>query len=273
MKLKIGDFARIGQVSVQTLRYYDDLGLLHPADVDSLTGYRYYDIDQLPHLHRILALKDLGFSLEQINRLMQDHLSPAELRGMLTLKQSELRNQVQEQLDRLERLEARLRLIEQENHPLSYEVLLKSVTPLTVASVRRIIPSYWDEAPLWIDLFNQLQQENLSPCGACISVYHACEPEIDAEVCAPIHVQSGEETNLHIHTLPAAETMAYTIHCGPFSGLAGAYAALLKWIDANDYHIIGPDREVYLQLPQDGQFYNDQNAVTEMQAPVRKIHQ
>jgi effector-binding domain-containing protein len=64
--------------------------------------------------------------------------------------------------------------------------------------------------------------------------------------------------------------MAYTIHCGPFSDLAGAYAALLKWIDANDYHITGPDREVYLQLPQDGQFYNDQSAVTEMQVPVHK---
>ncbi|MBN1535744.1 MAG: MerR family transcriptional regulator [Anaerolineales bacterium] len=270
MKLKIGDFARISQVTVQTLRYYDDLGLLHPADVDNLTGYRYYDIDQLPHLHRILALKDLGFSLEQITRLMQGDLSPAELRGMLTLKQSELRNQVQEQLDRMERLEARLRLIEQENHPLTYEVLLKPVAAFSVASVRRIIPSYWDEGPLWVDLFNQLEKAGVEPVNPCLSVYHACEPEIDAEVCAPVALQPGERDDLHIHTLPAVETMAFTIHCGPFTGLAGAYAALLKWVDANDYHIAGPDREIYLQLPKAGQQHSDQNAVTEMQVPVRK---
>lgn len=270
MRLKIGDFARIGQVTVQTLRYYDDQDLLHPTAVDSLSGYRYYSIDQLPRLHRILALKDLGFSLEQITHMLQDKLPLSDLRNMLRLKQNELRNQVQEQLDRMERLEARLRMIEQENHPLEYEVLVKSIAPLTVASVRRIIPSYWDEMPLWADLFNQLERANLTPCNPCLSVYHACEPEIDAEVCAPVSLKAGELGDLHVHTLPAVETMAFTLHCGPFSGLAGAYAAMLKWIDANGYRIVGPDREIYLQLPEAGQFYGDQNAVTEMQVPVHK---
>jgi DNA-binding transcriptional MerR regulator len=101
-------------VTVQTLRHYDDLGLIRPVEVDPLSGYRYYILDQLPHLHRILALKDLGFSLEQIACLLEDNLPPDDLRGMLRLKHSELRQQLDEGLDRLERLEARLRLIEQE---------------------------------------------------------------------------------------------------------------------------------------------------------------
>ena len=87
MKLKIGNFARVGQVSVQTLRHYDDLGLLKPMEVDSLSGYRYYVLDQLPRLNRILALKDLGFSLEQVAHMLEDDLSPAVLRDLLRIKQ------------------------------------------------------------------------------------------------------------------------------------------------------------------------------------------
>jgi len=270
MKLKIGDFARIGQVTVQTLRHYDDMGLLKPAEVDRLSGYRYYAMDQLPRLHRILALKDLGFSLEQISHLLEDHLPFHELRGMLKLKQNELRNQVQEQLDRLERLEARLRLIEQESQPLDYEVILKRVEPIRVASVRRVIPSYWEEGPLWMDLFNQLQQAGVMINSPCTTLYHAGEPEIDAEVCAPFPPEIKQVSGLTIHTLPAVETMASTIHQGSFAGLANAYAALLKWIDANGYSPAGPDRAIYLRLPEEGFARQDPNAITEMQVPVCK---
>ena len=268
MKLKIGDFARIGQVTIQTLRHYDDLGLLKPADVDALSGYRYYSVDQLPRLHRILALKDLGFSLEQVAHLLEDHLPFAEIHGMLRLKQNELRNQVQEQLDRLERLEARLRLIEQENQLLDYEVILKRVEPISVASVRRVIPSYWEEGLLWVDLFNQLQQAGMTIDSPCMTLYHAGEPEIDAEVCAPVPSETRQGCGLTVHTLPAVETMASTIHQGSFAGLANAYAALLKWIDANGYSITGPDRAIYLRLPEEGHARQDPNAITEMQVPV-----
>ncbi|HSL29329.1 MAG TPA: MerR family transcriptional regulator [Anaerolineales bacterium] len=270
MKLRIGNFARIGQVTVQTLRHYDDLGLLNPIDVDALSGYRYYSLDQLPRLHRILALKDLGFSLDQVARLLEDDLPFAELRGMLRLKQNELRNQVQEGLDRLERLEARLQLIEQENRPLHYDVIIKRVEPLRVASVRHIIPSYWDEGPLWMKLFGQLQQASVTIVNPCLTLYHSGEPEIDAEACAPIPPDIKPVHGLSCSTLPAIETMACTIHKGSFAGLANAYAALVRWIDTNGYILAGPDRAIYLRLPEDGHSRQDANAITEMQVPVNK---
>ena len=111
--LKIGEFARMGQVSVRTLRYYDEIGLLEPARIDRFTGYRYYSAEQLPRLHRILALKDVGLSLEQIARLLDEELSPAEMRGMFRLKRAEIRQQLEEEQARLARIEARLRQIEQ----------------------------------------------------------------------------------------------------------------------------------------------------------------
>jgi DNA-binding transcriptional MerR regulator len=110
---KIGEFSRISQVSAKTLRYYDEIGLLTPARVDRFTGYRYYSADQLPRLNRILALKDLGLSLEQIAALLDDDLPPAEIRGMLRLKRVEIQQHLEEEQARLARVEARLKQIEQ----------------------------------------------------------------------------------------------------------------------------------------------------------------
>ena len=86
--IKIGDFARLAEVSIVTLRHYDEIGLLKPVSVDKFTGYRYYSIEQLPRLNRILALKDLGFSLEQISTMLNG-ISLEEMRGMLKLRHAE----------------------------------------------------------------------------------------------------------------------------------------------------------------------------------------
>jgi DNA-binding transcriptional MerR regulator len=112
--LKIGDFSKVSLVSVKALRYYDELGLLKPARVDALTGYRYYSASQLPRLNRILVLKDLGLSLQQIAYLLDQELTPDQIRGMLRLKHVELHQQLEEGQARLERIEAWLQAFEQE---------------------------------------------------------------------------------------------------------------------------------------------------------------
>src|SRR5512136_969126 len=112
--LKIGDFSKLAQVSVKTLRYYADLGLLRPAWIDRYTAYRYYTLQQLPRLNRILALRELGFPLAQIERLLRDDLPPRELKRLMQLRHAELQQQVQSEQARLSRVETRLRQIEQE---------------------------------------------------------------------------------------------------------------------------------------------------------------
>jgi DNA-binding transcriptional MerR regulator len=86
--IRIGDFSRLSRVSVKTLRFYDEKGLLRPIQVDWFTGYRHYEYHQLPRLYRILALKDLGFSLEEIGELLRDDVTTGHLRGMLKLRQA-----------------------------------------------------------------------------------------------------------------------------------------------------------------------------------------
>src|SRR4030095_1616002 len=124
--IKIGDFARLSQVSVVTLRYYDEMDLLKPVRVDDFTGYRYYSVDQLPRLNRILALKDLGFSLEQIRLMLTDGLSLEQLRSMLTLQRVEVEKRLADEQGRLLRIEARLRQIELEDKMSNYDVVLKT---------------------------------------------------------------------------------------------------------------------------------------------------
>src|SRR4051812_21515315 len=107
----IGDFARLGRVSVRMLRHYDAIGLLPPAAVDPSSGYRFYRADQLTRLNRVLALKDLGFTLQQVAAIVDEKVDPAELRGMLRLRRAQLEAEVAAGAARLATVEARLRMI------------------------------------------------------------------------------------------------------------------------------------------------------------------
>jgi DNA-binding transcriptional MerR regulator len=112
--IKIGEFSKLVQVPVPTLRYYDEIGLLKPIEVDRFTGYRYYSASQLPRLHRILALKGLGFSLEQIAAVLAEGLTLEQMRGMLRLRHAQISQQLIETQNQLVEVEARLHQIEQE---------------------------------------------------------------------------------------------------------------------------------------------------------------
>src|SRR5438309_6174996 len=107
--LTIGDFARLGQVSPRMLRHYDDIGLLQPAKVDPQTDYRHYEVAQLRRLHRLLALRDLGFTLEQTRTLLDEDPPVEQLRGMLRLRRSQIEQDIAEEQARLRRVEAHLR--------------------------------------------------------------------------------------------------------------------------------------------------------------------
>lgn len=280
---KIGDFSKLSQVSVKALRYYDELGLLKPAQVDRFTGYRYYSADQLPRLNRLLVLKDLGFSLEQIMRLLDEELSPVEIRGMLRLKQAEVQQRVDEEQARLARIEARLRFIEQEGKMPTQEVIIKKVEPQFVAAIRTIVPTYGDQGMLWGQLDVFLGQHKMNPVGPCLTIYYDTEykeSDVDLEVCEPVSPSSEGEGTVVIRELPGAETMACLLHEGDFATIGETYGALLAWIEANGYRIVGPNREVYLRVvagsPSDVEYpadyftNNPDERLTEVQFPVKK---
>ncbi len=266
---KIGDFSRLSQVSVKALRYYDELGLLKPVQIDPFTGYRYYSADQLGRLNRILVLKDLGFSLEQIGGILDGDLSPAEMRGMLRLRRAELEQQVQEEQARLVRIEARLRQIEQEDTIPAYDVVIKHSERQMVASVRDTVPTYGDMGRLFGKIFAQLGQ--VRPAGPVLAIYHDGEyreQDADVEAAVPITAALPVQQPVMIRELPEEKTLASVIHQGSYGTLSQAYAALMNWIGANGYRINGPNREIYLRGPEHGG--DPASYVTEVQFPIEK---
>lgn len=269
--IRIGDLSKLSRVPVKTLRYYDEMGLLKPVDVDPFTGYRLYEYSQLSALNRILALKDLGFSLEEIGRLLDDGLSAEQMRGMLKLRETEARQRVQEEAERLERIEARLKQIEQENGMSKYDVVIKQVEEVRTASVRGMVPTPPEQGGLWGELEGYLAMHRVRPTGACFTLYHDDEfkeRDWDLEVCEPIDAEVTESRRVKVHTLPAS-TMACTVHNGPFTTIGEAYNAIGKWITDNGYRITGPCREVYLRPSKNGS-QTDPETVTEIQFPVEK---
>ena len=268
---KIGEFSKVSQVTVKTLRYYNQIGLLQPAEVDRFTGYRHYSASQLPRLHRILALKDLGLSLDQLGRLLEDDLTPDQIRGILRLKQVEIRAQVTEEQARLARVEQRLRQIEREETMSTQEVVLKNVPAQEVASVRDVIPTYQDIGRLFGEVFAHLGQHGINPAGPGVGIYYDeeyRERDVDVEAAVPVTGSVAGEDRVNHRELLAVETMACIVHEGSFDTVGETYTQLMTWIEANGYRIAGPSREVYIHWAQPGEDPSDN--ITEIQFPVEK---
>lgn len=132
--LKIGEFSRLSQVTIKTLHHYDELGLIKPAHIDPITNYRFYSVEQLPRIHRIMALKEMGLSLEQIGIMLEKELPTEEMRGMLRFKQAEIQQEMREAQRQLAMVEFRLRMIEAEINFPELDVVIKRLEAMRFLS-------------------------------------------------------------------------------------------------------------------------------------------
>jgi DNA-binding transcriptional MerR regulator/effector-binding domain-containing protein len=270
--IKIGDFARLSQVSIVALRHYDEIGLLKPIAVDGTTGYRYYSAAQLPKLNRILALKDLGFSLEQIDHVLSGGITLDQLRGMLKLKQAEVERQLAEEQGRLARIAARLRKIELEDTMADYDVVLKTIPPILIASRRVTIPTN-DQVPVYLDkaygeVYRYVKARGARDTGPCFALWHQSAEVLAneiAEAAVPIDRPLPGTKRVEVYELPQAR-VASAVHHGAFQNFTRLHAALLEWMDANGYNIVGPYREIYIQHDP----HNMAESAVEIQYPIEK---
>ena len=137
---KIGEFSKIAQVSARMLRHYDDIGLFKPEHTDATTGYRFYSAQQLPQLNRIVALRMLDFSLDEIRRLLHDDLSAEDIRALYKANKAKLESQIERERQRLRLLEAR---IDQIGAGLA-DAVLKQIPPQRLLSIREVAPTFAD---------------------------------------------------------------------------------------------------------------------------------
>jgi predicted transcriptional regulator YdeE/DNA-binding transcriptional MerR regulator len=284
--LKIGEFSNLAHVSIKTLHHYDDLGLLKPAHIDRFSGYRYYSLQQLAALNRILALKDLGLSLEQVASLLQDEISPAEMRGMLRLKQMELAERVSEEQARLTRVAERLRQLEAPEPTSLAEVALKSVPAQTILTAQSVAAEEAQLCParqsLQRLLQNSLEQAQLKPVTPWFALLENLpdqESGLELRLGVGVNLRPGQRaadwqgTPIRLEELAAVPSMASLIHTGEALALTQTYTALYGWTQTNGYRVAGAFRELY--LPENGLETStaapEAASLVEVQCPVERI--
>ena len=260
--LKIGDFSKLSRVSIRMLRHYDDIGLLKPAETDPFTGYRYYREDQLFTVSRITALKDMGFALADIVRILEIYEDREKLDAFLSARQKELSDQAKETEYKLMLLDtARKRLRKEQN--MSFDVTVKTIPERYAATVHMIIPKYEDEGMAWGMMAEC--KEPLVPADPCYAIAEFLDPEYkeqDVEIVVSMAVKGQYRDTEHVKflTLPAVKVASCVVR-GSYDQMGDAYATVVSWIKANGYKICGPMFNIYHVGP--AQTQNPDEFVTE----------
>ena len=276
---RIGDFSRLARVTIRTLHHYDEAGLLQPAQVDQHTGYRYYAAAQLQTLQRILLLKDLGFSLDQIRDLLAAPRDADEFIASLESRRAELLESIALDQSRVRRLEA-LRESLAESHALP-PVIVREVPAVSVHSIRARVSGFGEPVQ---QLFESAEiavarlraRAEASP----FMIFHDQEyreDEADIEVCIPVKAHAGTLTTRVIEASPSVGCLTYQ---GGYEQTATLYSSMLHWMERSGLRIAGPLREVYHRFGADQAGYrlpahvlaaSSKDFVTELQVPVASI--
>jgi len=227
-------------------------------------------------LNRIVALKEVGFSLEEIARILEDKLTTDQLRGMLKAQLVRAESEIESAQSRRGRVLARLNTLDLEDNMPAYEVTLKPVEKQVIAAIRENVMRIEQMPERCSEMFDTIahwMNANRLPLGPSLTIYHNetfTREDIDTECGFIVPVPTKAKTNgrIKVHDLEASPLTACTIVTDDFykkvNGLTPAYNALAQWIEENGYKIAGPPRELFYGSPHTG------DLTAEVQFPVEK---
>jgi DNA-binding transcriptional MerR regulator len=249
-RVQIGDFSKMTHLSIKALRHYHDVGLLVPVEVDPATGYRYYDVAQVPLAQVIRRFRDLGMPLD-------------EIRAVLTAADLATRNEVilahlsrmEHQLSQTQSMLASLRsLLEEKPAPIPVAHRRVAAVP-AIAIAERVTMAELDQ--WWTDTFTELygalRAAQVEPAGPGGALYPAELFQVEAsDVVAFVPVPHAVPVTARSSLLdvPPAE-LAVAVHIGPFAELDRTYGALGSYVAERELGVQGPIREYYLVSPAD----------------------
>ncbi len=272
--LRIGEFARLAGLAVRTVRYYSDLGLLPPTEVDAATGYRYYGLDRIELANRLVALRQLGLPIEEMRAIVDDQLDDRTFTGLLEAHIERLTNQrrlVGEQIEQASALlAAHLKRTESPMTPIT----VKTSEPRTIVFYRNQIDDISGIGPMFPTLFSVVDPADA--VGVAGSVYHEFADDgsfIDLEAALPVaddyRLADDAPEGFGVRRVEATQ-VAMTVHHGAFKRLHEPHAAVLQWITDNGYRVTGPSYEWNLvctePVTQDNESY-----VTEIHYEIESV--
>lgn len=264
--LSIGQFAQIGQVTHRMLRHWDTAGLLVPSHVDAFSGYRSYDPAQLHRLHRIVALRQLGFGLEDISLILSGSHDVQRLKDLLKIRQAEVTAEHDLATARLSDVERRLNLIEREHQMSKIELIDKPLPALRLAARTRVVQSQPEIATVIGDMFDDVAQAlNGDRLGMPVAQYRSTEDGL--EVIAGYETAREPGRGYDIVELPAAPGAVCGVHLGSMERIHESWQAVQQEIMGRGAVPTGPCRELYVRSAG----VDQSDWVTELQQPFTRV--
>lgn len=251
--LKIGEFSRLSQISIHALRHYDNLDLIKPNYIDQFTGYRYYTLQQLPRAHRIMALKEMGLSLDQIGIMLNQGMSIDELRGMFRLKKAEIEQRVREEQKRLGVVEFHLHMIELEGNMPELNVIVKEI-PRFDALYLRFRPVEHQIPKIGVEINKLIATEEIKHAGQYIGVVYGEEinPEnYEFAFIVPVtDEQSGDvelstKEKLALTTIPSTLAATIVVEAHGDAELFEKIVLMERWAVENGYGLCYENRAIH----------------------------
>lgn len=252
LMFRIGEFSKLTQITIRMLRYYDEVGLLKPAEIDPWTGYRMYSVEQIPILNKIIYLRDSGFNVSEIAVALniKDDNSLVE---QLDLKYLEVEKTIQAEQKKLKKIELAKNEILNKKSEMHYNISIKSIPSCQVLSLRRTIPDYYAEGKLWQELSNFAAEHQIQISSSTFSIYHDTvykEADVDVELCAPVKKRGKSIGDFIFRNTEPIPMMACTMVYGAFSNIAGAYIDFAEWLQKNSqYKMSGQNRQIVHRGP------------------------
>lgn len=270
---RIGEFSRLTQVSIRMLRYYDDMKLLKPAEIDLFTGYRMYSAEQIPILQKIVLLRDSKFKVSEIKAIIlkNEEINIAE---ELEKKKNEIMKQIYIEKQRIIKIDNTINEIVNNNFNIHCNINFKKVDKILIISLRDTIPTYFHEGNLWKKLSDYIKTENISikhDMYNNVAIYHDTEHkdrDVEVEVGIIVDKLGENKYDFKYREVGSVERMAYAMVYGPYKNLAKGYEMLAYYLEKhNEQMDEKPSRQICHIGVEDTK--NQEEYLTEIQIPLK----
>lgn len=258
----------MNKITTKTLMYYDEMGLLKPEHIDELTGCRYYTTEQLSKLHKIITLRQMSVSLQDIKEMIEN---PKLLDVFLKLKEHEVIKNIRSEERKLAKIK-RFSNMFVNGHNYEYKPIMKELPEVIVASMRQVVDTY----DAFFYLYPDIMAKEMKKAGCkaiipkyCFNIYHDeefMEKNIDVEICEAIAEMKTDTKIIKFKTIKKVEKAICVFHKGPYNKIREAYTFIFKWMEENNYRVLDNPRESYI----DGIWNkeNEEDWLTEIQVPI-----
>lgn len=271
---KIGIFSKLVHVSPRMLRHYEKCGLFIPAKIDKLQGYRYYSSSQIPYVKKIVTLRDMGFTIEEILDIVENFEDENFISNAIELKRKQVTQRLYEEQEKLSKLDEMSKLTDTGEYLNQHTVTIKEFPSEKILSLREQIFDYSHQENQWIKLYQHIEQHKLQNNlnGKIYCIYHNMgymDKNPDLEVGVIVNELDKDIHNFKYRQTEEIPMAASALFEGHYSNMAEWEGILACWIEQNGYEIIGYEHIIGYKHPFNESDPN--NYLTEMFFPIKKI--